>query len=118
MSKYTRLLKQVEEHLDTDESILGSVMGVKEVKIMGNDNVRNGIFVATERRLVFYAKRVFGFDIESFAYRHVSSIEMGKNLMGSRMTFFASGNQVSMKWISSGDVPAFIETVRERIEVA
>ncbi len=46
----------------------------------------------------------------------VKSLEAGKNLMGKKVTFFASGNKASMKWINDGDVDAFIKTVREQSE--
>jgi hypothetical protein len=82
---------------------------------MGSDSVRNGIFIATEKRLVFYAKKMFGFDLESLPYSNISSIEMSKGFMGHSIAFFASGNSAKMKWINEGDVPAFVEYVRGRI---
>ena len=53
-----------------------AVLGAYETKIMGRDSVRNGIFVATNKRLVFFAKKLTGFDLEIFPYKNISSIEM------------------------------------------
>lgn len=82
---------------------------------MGHDSVRTGVFLATNKRLVFYAKKLTGYDLEVFPYSTISSIEMGKNLMGHKVKFFASGNKASMKWIKEGDVQKFIEEVKGRI---
>ena len=102
------------KHLDADEEILASIMGAYETEIMGNDSVRNGVFLATNRRLVFFAKKLTGFDFESFPYDKISSLEAGKNLMGKKVTFFASGNKAAMKWINDGDVDAELDVEQYR----
>lgn len=112
LDKYTRLAK---EHLDQDEKVIYTVLGAYESKILKNDTLRNGVFLATDRRVVFYGKRTFGYDLEFFPYENISSIEMGKSLMGKSVSFFTSGNKVSMKWINHGDVKEFFEHVRNRI---
>jgi hypothetical protein len=91
------------------------VFGAYESKIMGKDTVRNGVFVATEKRIVFYGKKTFGYDLEVFPYSNISSIEMGKGLMGSFITFYSSGNKVKMKWINLGDIQAFTNHVKSSI---
>ena len=35
---------------------------------MGTDSVRKGSFIATDRRILFYAKKMGGYDLESFPY--------------------------------------------------
>lgn len=82
---------------------------------MGSDTVRTGIFLATDRRLVFYAKKMTGYDFESFPYASISSFEQSKNMMGYSFRFFASGNTVSMKCIKDGTAfRQFAKLVTER----
>lgn len=102
MSKVGRLLEQVLPHLEQGERIDAHVQGVYETKLMGSNTVRTGIFLATDRRLVFYAKKLGGYDFESFPYTNISSFEQAKGMMGHSLRFFASGNTVSMKWINDG----------------
>ena len=116
MATIDRIIKKATEHLDADEEILASVMGAYEMQIMGKNSVRTGVFLATDRRLVFFTKKLTGFDMESFPYDKISSVEAGKSLMGRKVTFFASGNKAAIKWINEGDVDAFIATVREKSE--
>ena len=115
MASLKKLQKLVLEHLDAGEEILHSIFGYYETKIMGNDTVRNGAFFATNMRLVFYAKKMFGFDMEIFPYNNISSIEMGKGLSEHKISFFASGNKVKVKWINQGDVKAIVEHVKSRM---
>lgn len=115
MARIDKLLAAAKPHLDPGEEVFATVLGAYETKVMGNDTVKNGVFIATDRKVFFFAKRMFGFDSEVFPYSSVSSIEMNKNLMGHEIAFYASGNKVKMKWINVGDVARFVETVKGRI---
>jgi hypothetical protein len=99
MSKLDKLVDLARAHLEPGEAIRAAVLGTYETKIMGSDTVRAGILLATDRRVVFYAKKFTGYDLESFPYGNISSFEQGKNIMGHSITFYASGNRVHVKWI-------------------
>ena len=114
MGKFEKLLEGARPHLDQDETILQAVMGAYETKIMGSDTVRNGILVATQRRVLFFAKKLAGFDLESFPLTNISSIEMSKGMMGHKISLFASGNRVDVKWVNP-DPRAFVQEVRQRM---
>lgn len=115
MAGYEKLLGLVTEHLAADEEIIASVFGAYEAKVMGNDSVRNGVLIATPSRVVFYAKKLGGHDLETFPLSNISSIESGKNMMGNTITFFASGNRVSLKWVNKGDIRGFVDFVQKNI---
>lgn len=115
MAKLQKLIQQSREHLEAGEDIVAAVQGTYETKILGNDGVRAGAFIATDRRLVFFAKKLFGFDLEVFPYGKISSIEMSKGFMGHKITVFASGNTAAMKWIQNGEVDKFVSYIKERI---
>jgi PH (Pleckstrin Homology) domain-containing protein/putative oligomerization/nucleic acid binding protein len=114
MAKIDKLAEQAREHLDPDEQVEAVVLGTYETKILGSDSVRTGIMLATARRVVFYAKKMTGYDLESFPYESISSFEAGKNMMGRHFKFVAGGNSVSLKWIKEGDIDKFATLVRER----
>lgn len=115
MANYKKNLELLKNHLDRDEEIVASVFGAYETKVLGNDSVRNGVMAATSKRLVFYAKKLGGHDFESFPYSNISSIESGKAMMGKTLGFFASGNKVTMKWISAGNLPKLVARVRSHM---
>jgi Bacterial PH domain/Short C-terminal domain len=117
VSKLDKLLGKAQEHLEEGEEVVAAVQGSYETKILGEDSVRTGIFAATNRRLVFYAKKMTGYDLEVFPYENISSIEMGKSMMGHHIKLFASGNEVRMKWIKDKDgVARFVNTVKDRMK--
>ena len=119
MAKLDKLTEQAKAHLEPGEEIRGAIQGTYETKIMGSDSVRTGSLIATDRRLVFYAKKLGGYELESFPYGNISSFEQGKNLMGHNVTFFASGNKIHMKWIKTDkELAQFTEVVKAAMNSA
>lgn len=57
MAKIDKLLSAAKEHLEPTEQVLAVILGAYETKMMKSETVRNGIFIATEKRVVFYAKK-------------------------------------------------------------
>lgn len=113
MSKKTeKLLGGAQEHFEPGEKVLAAVDGTYETTFMGKDGfTRTGVLVATDRRVVFYAKKVGGYDLETFPYRSISSVEVSKGMTGNRISFFATGNKVAMKYVS--DATALAAVVQE-----
>lgn len=114
-SKKKNISLATRDILKNDETVVYALSGVYETKSLGSDTIKNGVLIATENRIVFYAKRFTGYDSESFKYSNISSIETGKKMMGSTITFYASGNKVSMKWIQEADYQEFVEYVEDKI---
>ena len=115
MAGLEKNLELLREHLDADEEVQAAVLGVYETKIMGNDSTRSGILAATSHRVVFFAKKMGGYDFESFPYNAISSLDASKGMMGHSLALYTSGNAAKMKWINKGDVPGFVSIVRERM---
>ena len=112
-----KLLALARLHLDDDEADLCSVRGTYETKRFGGDSIRKGVLIATNKRVVFYAKKATGHDINFFRYKAISSIDTGKNMLGAYITLVVSGNEAHLKWIS-GDAAGFVETVQDQMENA
>ena len=102
-------LDSLSEHLQPNENIISSIFGVYETRRMGNSTIRNGVFALTETRLLFFAKKMFGYDLESFKFDKISSIERSKSAMGHSMTVYTSNNEVHVKWINDGDFVDFMD---------
>lgn len=111
MAQIEKLVESARSYLEPGEAILASVMGTYEVR----GAIKNGIFLATDRRLVFYSKKLTGYDMEVFLYSSIGSVETGKDFMGHRIAFLVSGNKVTMKWINAGNVPEFIQAVNQGV---
>ena len=120
MAKAEKNLEQLQPHLETGETVEAHVEGSYETKVMGTESVRKGILAATDRRMLFYAKKFTGYDLESFPYGNISSIEQGKNFMGGTLKFFASGNTASMKWIDvrKSNLGEFLTIVQRHVNTS
>jgi hypothetical protein len=113
VAKLEKLLDQMQEHLDEGEEILATVLGT----YTSGDWLRKGILAATDHRLVFFGKKLGGYELEVFPYSQISSIEASKGMTtGSQIKFFASGNAVSLRAIlKKYDAPAFVQTVKTQM---
>ena len=75
MANYKKNLRLVEEHLQQDEVIKYSIFGAYNCKILGKNSARNGVFIVTNSRIVFFAKKLIGYNLESFPLENISSFE-------------------------------------------
>ena len=112
----SKLNKQAQAHMEPEETVLASVLGAYETKRLGQKTVRNGILAATDQRVIFYAKKMGGYDLESFPYPNISSFEQSKGMMGHKIKMFASGNEVEVKWINKGDLDTLLREVKSRMK--
>lgn len=101
MSKYQMLVDQATEHLEPGERFIAAVMGICQTK--DNDRASKGLLIATDRRVVFYAKTMIGYQIWSFPYSNISSIEQGKSWLGQSVTVYASGNKIHVRSIKDAE---------------
>ena len=113
MSSYTKNLKLVKKHLQKNESIITWIEG----RYIKKELLRKGILIATEARIIFFANKIIGFDLESFPFGSISSYEHSKELLGHRIKFFASGNEVKIKWIHSTSLSEFSNYINSKIGV-
>ncbi len=118
MAKKDKLLENAKIHLEPTEVIEAVVQGTYETTILGSDSVRSGILIAAQNRVVFYAKKLTGYELESFSYKSITSFEQSKDWMGHKIKFHSSGNNVSMKYISDlKDMQSFVACVKSHLGV-
>jgi hypothetical protein len=113
-----KLMDLAQQFLEPGEQILAAVAGQYEKPKPGGqkEHIRTCLLLATDRRVLFYAKKVTGHDVESFPYSLVSSIVEGKNLMGHNVQVIAPGHQVEVKWIkNAAELANVVKTARERM---
>lgn len=113
--KEAKLLVRARQHFHDGETVSASLLGAFETKLAGNDTVRHGILIATDRRIVFYAKRAFGYDFKQFPYKAITSIEAGHRMMGDYLSLYVSNNEITVKWLH-GDVHGFVALVQAQID--
>lgn len=108
MANIDKLKKNLSKHLFDDESISATVEGSFETEFLNSKTYKTGILSLTNKRILFYAKKLFGEMLESFPLESISSLETSKGLTGRKISFFASGNRVKLKWIQRGEIDLFV----------
>jgi hypothetical protein len=85
--------------------------------VEGFYNSGTGILVATQKRLLFVDKGMFGgLKVEDFPLDKISSLQYSTGLILGEITVFTSGNKAIIKNVEKGVVRTFTEGVRARIE--
>ena len=81
--------------------------------IQGLYNNRYGILVATDRRVLFLDKSMFGgMKVEEFHYDKISSIQHETGFIFGGLTIFTSGNRAEIKQVVKDQIRPFADTVR------
>ena len=84
--------------------------------IQGIYNGRNGVLVATDRRLIFLDKGfLFGLKVEDFPYDKITSIKYELGILMGEITIFCSGNRAEIGYVEKDKARIFAESVRARI---
>ena len=115
MAGFQANLDALKAHLDEGEAILFSCYGAYDTKSLGSKTVKNGILVATAKRVIQFGKRLSGYNLETFPLEKITAIETSKGFMGKRIVIKMSGNESEMKWIRHGDPDSLVDLVRERM---
>ncbi|BBD90646.1 PH domain-containing protein [Staphylococcus caprae] len=102
--------------LNESEELQYVIEGIYETHTIGVDVYRNGILAATNQRVIFFSKRLTGYDFENFDYNRISTFELSKRLTGNKITFYSSGNKVTMKYINDKEINDFVTYVNRKME--
>lgn len=76
---------------------------------------KNGCVVATDRRVVFFDKGVFGQRVEDFGYDKISSVQFSTGMATGSITIFASGNKAEIKSMSKEAAKHMGEYIRSKL---
>ena len=100
-----REIKELPQILWDDERVVKVIQG-----LYGS---RNGLLVATQRRMIFVDKGMMGsLKVEEFVYDKVSSLQYETGMIFGKMTIFASGNRAEIKQVQKESVRPFADAVQ------
>lgn len=95
----------VQNHLDSGEVISFYCFGLYQSRWFG-------VYVATNKRVVFFREKWFGFTLKSFPLKKISHIQLSKSIMGKIIHMSISGTLVKLKWISMGNPQGLVNYVK------
>lgn len=115
MAGYKSNLNSVSDHLEENEEIIHSVDGVFTGKTLGQETLRTGVMIVTRSRVVFFSKRLFGFDLETVSLKGVTSVEMSKGMIGKKIRIITANNEITMSNIQRGEPDELVRFVNENM---
>lgn len=109
-------LKNIEgarEHLENNEEIIDYLFGMYDSKILGEDTKRNGVLVATNKRVIFYGKKMLGYELETIDYQKISSVDYSKGLVYGKLKIYTSGNDIEFETTMEHNARKFMQLIKE-----
>ena len=87
-----------------------------EMLAEGSYHDGRGLLVATDRRLIFIDKGLFGqLKVEDFGYDRITSIESKTGLMSGSIVIYASGNREQIDAVAKQNVNSLASYIRNKI---
>lgn len=115
MASEAKNLIGAKTQLRPNETIVHYISGLYEGKVLGEDMLRTGVLCATETRLLFYGKKMFGYDTQSISYEKISSFLMNKGFWGQKLVIHASGADIKVGHIHAKNFTSFFDFVQDKI---
>lgn len=107
-------LDGVKEHLEHGEEILKYLFGIYDSKMLGEKTKRNGILIATNKRVVFYGKKTFGYNLETIDYSRISSVDYSKGYVYGKIKIYTSGNDIEFETTMEIEAKEFMQIIKEK----
>jgi hypothetical protein len=117
-SKQRKQIDQAAKVLQPGEVVLDVTTGVIKVVRMGSKKSRNGAILVTDRRVIFYSKKIGGYEMYDHVYGLLSAIDYKKGMFFGSITLAASGDSAHVSQIPKDDVERIAKAIRERIAEA
>lgn len=123
-------LEEIEEQFEKNGFLYNFIVNSREIKELPNilwedENIEKvvsgfydkgwGVLVASNKRIIFVDKGLFGIKVEDFPYDKVTSIQYETGMVWGKITIFASGNKADIDKVDKDKVRNFSEYVRARI---
>ena len=89
-----------------------------EMATAGVYHFHNGMLVATDRRVLFIDKGLISLKVEDFGYDRISSVESKTGMMMGEIKLYTAGNSETFDNIEKGEVRAFADFIRSKINKA
>jgi hypothetical protein len=112
----TALVTPVERHLDPGEQVLDVTMGALHEEHKGKDRARASSVVVTDRRVIFFRKKLGGYDLRALDHVRLAAVDHGQGLVVGELRLTSTTGEVL--WVTSmpkEDVERIAGLLRQRL---
>jgi len=100
-------IKELAKILSTDEEVLHAASGMYQD--------RQGLIVATTKRVIFMHKGMFSLKLEDFSYDKITSVQYETGFLNAKIIVHASGNKAEIRNATNAQARSFGDWLREKI---
>lgn len=113
--KQQKEIDQAQHVLADGEVILDVTTGMGKVKRMGQETSRNGGLLVTDRRVIFFTKKLGGYEMSDHVYGLLTSVDYKKGMMTGNINLSASGDHYHISMVPKEDVERVAQCIRSQM---
>jgi len=114
-SKQQKEIDKAKRVLAENETILDVTTGMGAVRRMGKETKRNGALLVTDRRVIFFTKKIGGYEMSDHVYSMLTSVDYKKGLVSGNINISASGDRYHISMIPKNDVERIAQCIRSQM---
>lgn len=104
------------KHVLTDgEVVLDVTTGMATVKRMGSETKRNGALLVTNKRVIFFTKKLGGYEMSDHVYSLLTAIDYKKGIASGNINLNASGDHYHISFVPKYDVERVAQCIRSQM---
>lgn len=115
--KQRKEIEKARRVLAEDEEVLDVTTGMGKVRRMGDETKRNGALIVTDRRVIFFTKKLGGYEMSDHVYGLLTSVDYKKGMAFGNINLSASGDHYHISMIPKNDVERVAKTIRSQMGV-
>lgn len=101
--------------LGDGEKVLDVTSGLGVVRRMGKETRRNGSLIVTDRRVIFFTKKIGGYEMSDHVYGLLTSVDYKKGVAFGNINLSASGDHYHISLIPKNAVERVARTIRSQM---
>jgi len=113
--KQKKEIEKAKHVLAEDETILDVTTGMGKVRRMGQDAKRKGALIVTDRRVIFFTKKLGGYEMSDHVYGLLTTVDYKKGVLTGNINLSASGDNYHISLIPKNDVERIAQRIRSQM---
>jgi hypothetical protein len=109
-------IDQAKHVLTDDEVVLDVTTGLCKVMRMNRVTTRNGALLVTTKRVIFFTKKLGGYEMNDIVYHLLTSLDYKKGILLGEISFSASGDSYKIKSVPKSDVERVAQCIRGQMD--
>ncbi len=110
--KRQQLIEDAQVALQPGETVEDITTGLMNTSRMGGNQKRRGSLIVTDRRLIFYSKKIGGHESHEFVYHLILSLDSKKGFQFGSIHLHAAGDQIEIQQVDKGEVERVTTAIR------